>query len=255
MTYPPHQSQNNPSQAPHRQRNLPSAQGSQESEKGKATFKLMTKDDEDRKKNIPHEEVGTVRENYQGPGSEANSETARSGRKGIRVTEEHVAHSWSIDKIEKNYMNSLRFARHVIQTPPDSTTGPSSQPEEDTSEKVANVSSLDKPVSLCSMSSLKNLDDTVNFGDQFLHDQPTEDDQEKSKAREESDSNIPDPSHQTVTSTPPLIAPFTNVTSSEPSLLVTPPTNLPLKYNNHHNLFLKSLFHRPSAKSSKIRNK
>ncbi|GJY68568.1 hypothetical protein Tco_0471550 [Tanacetum coccineum] len=49
------------------------------------------------------------------------------------------------------------------------------------------------------------------------------DDQEKSKAREESDSNIPDRSHQTVTSTPPVIAPFTNVTSSEPSLLVTPP--------------------------------
>ncbi|GJR47415.1 hypothetical protein Tco_1315518 [Tanacetum coccineum] len=45
----------------------------------------------------------------------------------------------------------------------------------------------------------------------------------KSKAREEFDSNIPDSSHQTVMSTPPLIAPFTNVTSSEPSLLVTPP--------------------------------
>ncbi|GJS80241.1 hypothetical protein Tco_0730122 [Tanacetum coccineum] len=73
------------------------------------------------------------------------------------------------------------------------------------------------------MSSLKNLDDSFNFGDQFLHDKPTEDDQEKSKAREESDSTIPDPSHQTVTSTPPVIAPFTDVTSSEPSLLVTPP--------------------------------
>ncbi|GJT87491.1 hypothetical protein Tco_1069208 [Tanacetum coccineum] len=47
--------------------------------------------------------------------------------------------------------------------------------------------------------------------------------QEKSKAREESDSTIPDPSHQTVTSTPPVIAPFTDVSSSEPSLLVTPP--------------------------------
>ncbi|GJS88441.1 hypothetical protein Tco_0771077 [Tanacetum coccineum] len=56
-----------------------------------------------------------------------------------------------------------------------------------------------------SMSSLKNLDDTFNFGDQFLHDKPTEDDQEKSKAREESDSTIPDSSHQTVTSTPPVI--------------------------------------------------
>ncbi|GJV14483.1 hypothetical protein Tco_1359806 [Tanacetum coccineum] len=89
-----------------------------------------------------------------------------------------------------------------------------------TGERVIN----DKPESHSgSMSSLKNLDDTVNFGDQFLHDKPTEDDQEKSKAREESDSTIPDPSHQTVTSTPPVIAPFTDVSSSEPSLLVTPP--------------------------------
>ncbi|GJR98546.1 hypothetical protein Tco_0270720 [Tanacetum coccineum] len=36
--------------------------------------------------------------------------------------------------------------------------------------------------------SMKNLDDTFNFGDQFLYDKPTEDDQEKSKVREESDS-------------------------------------------------------------------
>ncbi|GJY58538.1 hypothetical protein Tco_0458430, partial [Tanacetum coccineum] len=53
-----------------------------------------------------------------------------------------------------------------------------------------------------SMSSMKNLDDTDNFGDQFLYDKPTEDDQEKSKVIEESDSTIPDPSHQTVTSNP-----------------------------------------------------
>ncbi|GJT69259.1 hypothetical protein Tco_1028545 [Tanacetum coccineum] len=59
-----------------------------------------------------------------------------------------------------------------------------------------------------SMSSMKNLDDTFNFGDQFLHDKPTEDDQEKSKVRDESDSTIPDSSHQTVTSTPPVIAPL-----------------------------------------------
>ncbi|GJR55750.1 hypothetical protein Tco_1406271 [Tanacetum coccineum] len=82
----------------------------------------------------------------------------------------------------------------------------------------------DKPESHSgSMSSMKNLDDTFNFGDQFLHDKPTEDDQEKSKVREESDSTIPDSSHQTVTSTPPVIVPFTEVSSSKPSLLVTPP--------------------------------
>ncbi|GKF30542.1 hypothetical protein Tco_0100340, partial [Tanacetum coccineum] len=34
---------------------------------------------------------------------------------------------------------------------------------------------------------------------------------------------IPDPSHQTVTSTPPVIAPFIDVSSSKLSLLVTPP--------------------------------
>ncbi|GKA68549.1 retrovirus-related pol polyprotein from transposon TNT 1-94 [Tanacetum coccineum] len=43
----------------------------------------------------------------------------------------------------------------------------------------------DKPESHSgSMSSMKNLDDTFNFGDQFLYDKPTEDDQEKSKVRE-----------------------------------------------------------------------
>ncbi|GKF45691.1 hypothetical protein Tco_0135493 [Tanacetum coccineum] len=56
----------------------------------------------------------------------------------------------------------------------------------------------DKPESHSgSMSSMKNLDDTFNFGDQFLHDKPTEDDPKKSKVREESDSTIPDSSHQT----------------------------------------------------------
>ncbi|GKB42278.1 hypothetical protein Tco_0887220, partial [Tanacetum coccineum] len=85
----------------------------------------------------------------------------------------------------------------------------------------------DKPEShFGSMSSMKNLDDTFNFGDQFLHDKPTEDDQEKSKVREESDSTIPDPSQQTVMSTPPVIAPFTNVSSTKPSSLdITPPIN------------------------------
>ncbi|GKF67861.1 hypothetical protein Tco_0197540, partial [Tanacetum coccineum] len=73
------------------------------------------------------------------------------------------------------------------------------------------------------MSSMKNLDDSDNFGDQFLYEKPTEDDQEKSKVREESDSTIPDPSHQTVKSTPPVIAPFIDVSSTKPSSLVTPP--------------------------------
>ncbi|GKF92986.1 hypothetical protein Tco_0279705 [Tanacetum coccineum] len=85
----------------------------------------------------------------------------------------------------------------------------------------------DKPESHSgSMSSMKNLDatlDTDNFGDQFLYDKPTEDDQEKSKVVDWSDSTIPDPSHQTVTSTPLVIAPVTDFSSPKPSSLVTPP--------------------------------
>ncbi|GKF36514.1 hypothetical protein Tco_0113272 [Tanacetum coccineum] len=73
------------------------------------------------------------------------------------------------------------------------------------------------------MSSMKNLEDTDNFGDQFLNDKPTEDDQEKSKVVDESDSTIPDPSHQTVTSTPSVIAPVIDFSSPKPSSQVTTP--------------------------------
>ncbi|GJU31688.1 hypothetical protein Tco_1175277 [Tanacetum coccineum] len=64
--------------------------------------------------------------------------------------------------------------------------------------------------------------------DQFLYDKPTEDDQEKSKVIKESDSTLPPqatqwPPPRTVTLTPLVIAPFTNVSSTKPSSLVTPP--------------------------------
>ncbi|GJS22477.1 hypothetical protein Tco_0451109, partial [Tanacetum coccineum] len=74
-----------------------------------------------------------------------------------------------------------------------------------------------------SMSSMKNLEDTDNFGDQFLYDKPTEDELEKSKDINESDSTIPDPSHQIVTSPPPVIAPVIEHSSPKPSSHVTPP--------------------------------
>ncbi|GJW78812.1 hypothetical protein Tco_0140494 [Tanacetum coccineum] len=52
------------------------------------------------------------------------------------------------------------------------------------------------------------------------------DDQEKSKVVDESDSTIPDPSHQTVTSTPPVISPVIDFSSPKPSSHVTtPPIN------------------------------
>ncbi|GKD75267.1 hypothetical protein Tco_1333549, partial [Tanacetum coccineum] len=59
--------------------------------------------------------------------------------------------------------------------------------------------------------------------DECVIDDNPENDQEKSKVVDESDSTIPDPSHQTVTSTPPVIAPFTEFSYPKPSSLVTPP--------------------------------
>ncbi|GJY86490.1 hypothetical protein Tco_0500516 [Tanacetum coccineum] len=71
-------------------------------------------------------------------------------------------------------------------------------------------------------------DQTIKPGklhDQFLLGQTTEDDQRrKLKLYRSHDSHhISDPSHQTVTSTPPVIAPFIDVSSIKPSSLVSPP--------------------------------
>ncbi|GJT92442.1 putative reverse transcriptase domain-containing protein [Tanacetum coccineum] len=84
-----------------------------------------------------------------------------------------------------------------------------------TDERVQFFRDFDKPESHSgSMSSMKNLDDTFNFGDQFLYDKPTEDDQEKSKVREESKSTILIPESD-ITVNSPVIAPFTDVLSSK----------------------------------------
>ncbi|GKA40081.1 hypothetical protein Tco_0732674, partial [Tanacetum coccineum] len=327
--------------------------------KGKPTFRLVDEDDEAQQESIPQEEEGegddadieraiklsldpaflpqgrapvggvTIRD----PVSETTSKLHEVVGKGKAVvTEEQVAHSL-INLSKKKRTTDQFILVWSDQTPHDLTTGPSSQPEDDTTEKVIHESSLtsdserteseteatapkgdkdqdevdmstvtsgvsipisdpakeyealagpdpkpmkedqtgsdsgnlhvslagpnpehmddeflptaypkvhenlklitdervinDKPESHSgSMSSMKNLDDTFNFGDQFLHDKPTEDDQEKSKVREESDSTLPDPNQQTVTSTPLVISPFTDVSSTKPSSLVTsPPIN------------------------------
>ncbi|GJU58751.1 hypothetical protein Tco_1236517 [Tanacetum coccineum] len=73
--------------------------------------------------------------------------------------------------------------------------------------------------------SLKNLDDTYNFGDQFINDKPTKDDQNKSNVEAETVFIIPDPSHQTDTSAPPVSTPVINISSPKPS---SPPVHAPL---------------------------
>ncbi|GJW86903.1 hypothetical protein Tco_0162243 [Tanacetum coccineum] len=75
--------------------------------------------------------------------------------------------------------------------------------------------------SSATLSSMKNLDETDKFGDQFLNDKPTEDDQEKTNVVDETESIIPDPSHQTNTSAPPVTTPVINISSPKPSLQKT----------------------------------
>ncbi|GJS64038.1 hypothetical protein Tco_0678602 [Tanacetum coccineum] len=235
------------------------------------------------------------------PVSETTSKLHEVVGKGKAVvTEEQVAHSL-IDLSKKKRTTDQFILVRRDQTPHDSTTGPSSQPDDDTTEKVIHESSstsdserTESETEAAAPKGDKDQDEvdtsTVTSGvsipvsdpkkahealagpdpepmkedqtgsdsgklhvslagpnpehmdDEFLAtaypkvhenlklitDERVIDDKpeshsgsmEKSKVREESDSTIPDPSHQTVTSTPPVIAPFTDVSSSKPSLLL-----------------------------------
>ncbi|GKB98260.1 hypothetical protein Tco_0984397 [Tanacetum coccineum] len=73
------------------------------------------------------------------------------------------------------------------------------------------------------ISSMKNLDDTDTFGDQFLNDKPTEDDQDKSNVEDEIVSIILDPSHQTDTRDPTLSTLVIDISSPQPSSHVNAP--------------------------------
>ncbi|GJY79768.1 hypothetical protein Tco_0485569 [Tanacetum coccineum] len=75
------------------------------------------------------------------PVSETTSKLHEVVGKGKAVvTEEQVAHSLINLSKKKRTTDQFILVRHD-QTPPDSTTGPSSQPEDDTSEKVIHESS------------------------------------------------------------------------------------------------------------------
>ncbi|GKA25304.1 hypothetical protein Tco_0711413, partial [Tanacetum coccineum] len=295
--------------------------------KGKPTFQLVDEDDEAQQESIPQEEgddadmeraiklsldpaflpqgrapVGGV--TIRDPVSETTPKLHEVVGKGKAVvTEEQLAHSL-IDLSKKKRTTDQFILVRRDQTPHDSTTGPSSQPEDDTSEKVIHESSstsdserTESETEVAAPKGDKDQDEvdtsTVTSGvsipvsdpekahealagpdpepmkedqtgsdsgklhvslagpnpehmdDEFLAtaypkvhenlklitderviDDKPENDQEKSKVREESDSTIPDPNHQTVTSTPLVIAPFTDVSSTKPSSLdTTPPIN------------------------------
>ncbi|GJR61450.1 hypothetical protein Tco_1503612 [Tanacetum coccineum] len=223
------------------------------------------------------------------------------------VTEEQLAHSLIDLSKKKRTTDQFILVRHD-QAPHDSTIGPSSQPEDDTSKKVVQDSSSitnseqtkseteaaapkgDKEQGEIALSTVtsgvgifvhtegqagsdprkahkdlarpdpepmqedqtgsdsgkvhvslagpnpKHMDEEflataypkvhenlkLITDERVIKDNP-ENEQEKSKVEDESDSTIPDPSHQTVMSPPPVITPVINFSSPKPSSQVTPP--------------------------------
>ncbi|GKC06894.1 hypothetical protein Tco_0998504 [Tanacetum coccineum] len=154
------------------------------------------------------------------------------------VTEEQVAHSL-IDLSKKKRTTDQFILVRRDQTPHDSTTGPSSQPEDDTSEKVIHESSSTSDSERTYKSENRSRALKALAGPD---PEPMKEDQTRSDSRKLHVSLArPNPehmddeflatahnrrTHQTVTSTPPVIAPFTDVSSTKPSSLVTtPPIN------------------------------
>ncbi|GJZ49674.1 hypothetical protein Tco_0603864 [Tanacetum coccineum] len=229
--------------------------------KGKPTFQLVDEDDEAQQESIPQEEgddpdlelakkmsLEAHQEKGEGEGDDADMERAIKlsldpaflpqgqapvggvtirdpvsettpklpkvvGKGKAIVTEEQVAHSL-IDLSKKKRTTDQFILVRRDQAPHDSTTGPSSQPEDDTSEKVIHESSS-------TSDSERTESETETAAPKGDKDQGEVDSSTVTSGS--LDSTIPDPSHQTVTSTPPVIAPFTDVSSTKPSSLVTPP--------------------------------
>ncbi|GJX53444.1 hypothetical protein Tco_0281813 [Tanacetum coccineum] len=81
------------------------------------------------------------------------------------------------------------------------------------------------PSSSRTLSSMKNLDDTLSFGDQFLNDKPTEEESGKANVETEVESMVTVPIHQASSSAPPLSTPIIDLT---PPKHVSPPAQEPV---------------------------
>ncbi|GJS63078.1 hypothetical protein Tco_0677642 [Tanacetum coccineum] len=76
------------------------------------------------------------------------------------------------------------------------------------------------PNSSGTLSSMKNLEDTFTFGDQFLNDKSTEDESGKAIVETEVESMVTVPIHQASSSVPPLSTPIIDLSPPKP---VSPP--------------------------------
>ncbi|GKF60930.1 hypothetical protein Tco_0177716, partial [Tanacetum coccineum] len=128
--------------------------------KGKPTFQLVDEDDEAQQEFVDDPDLELAKkisleahqEKGEGEGDDANMERAIKlsldpaflpqveGKGKAIITEEQVAHSRIGLSKKKRTTDQFILVRRD-QNPHDSTTGPSSQPEDDTSEKVIHESS------------------------------------------------------------------------------------------------------------------
>ncbi|GJU15388.1 hypothetical protein Tco_1143354 [Tanacetum coccineum] len=132
---PPHQSNIQPLLL--RQRKPTKRKLPQKVRKGKPSFQLVDEDDEAQQESIPREEGNDPDlERAKKMSLEALQEKGRRRRQGKGVvTEEQVAHSL-IDLSKKKRTTDQFILVRRDQTSHDSTTRPSSQPEDDTSERT-----------------------------------------------------------------------------------------------------------------------
>ncbi|GJX81714.1 hypothetical protein Tco_0331195 [Tanacetum coccineum] len=81
------------------------------------------------------------------------------------------------------------------------------------------------PSSSGTLSSMKNLDDALTFGDQFLNDKPTEEEPGKANVETEVESMVTVPIHQASSSAPQLSTPIIDLTPPNP---ISPPVQEPI---------------------------
>ncbi|GJW95023.1 hypothetical protein Tco_0174695 [Tanacetum coccineum] len=141
--------------------------------KGKPSFQLVDEDDEAQQESVP-----------QGEGDDPALELAKKMSLDAHQ-EKGEGEGVDADIEQEDQAGSDPGKAH------EALAGPDPEPLQlITNERVIE----DNPESHSGfMSFMKNLEDTDNFGDQFLYDKPTEDEHEKSKVIDESDSTIPDP--------------------------------------------------------------
>nr|GEV08332.1 hypothetical protein [Tanacetum cinerariifolium] len=165
----------------------------------------------------PHDDtsINVVRDTPSPTDAETGANTKKSNSEGhteiLNVDEERGENVSNIMGLEER---TVELDEGQAISDPSKT--PESRPPPD--EDQAGSKTLDKDMTLLSM---KNVDDALTFGDQFLNDKPIEEEPGKANVEAEVESMVTIPIHQASSSAPLLSTPITDLTHPKP---VSPPT-------------------------------